>query len=115
MQYYPQSSTGFALNHELAESLEVLEQLLLWEEEYNELPFFEAFEGKFGFEPYEVRHFEDNATNQVHGLQGFHYDSTYVLFDDSKERFYPAEWEKLLETLEDNDADIIEGSWAEIE
>ena len=113
MQYYPQSSKGFAISHELAESLEVLEQLLLWEEEYNEVPLFEAFEDRFGFEPYEVRHFEDSTLNSVHGLQGFDYDSTYVLFDDSVEKFYPMEWENLLETLEDNDADIIEGSWAE--
>ena len=115
MQYYPQNSKGFAINHELAETLNVLDQLLLWEEEYNEIPLFEAFENKFGFEPNELKHFQDNNANMIHGLQGFDYDSTYILFDDNTQRFYPQEWDNLLEVLENHDVNIIEGSWAEEE
>ena len=47
------------------------------------------------------------------GLQGFEYDLTYVLFDGAVEAFYPEEWENMNNYLEENDIDIIEGSWAE--
>ena len=57
MRYHPRKNKGFAIDHDLAEELNVLDQLLVWEEEFNELPFFEAFEEKFGFEPDNIQQF----------------------------------------------------------
>ena len=115
MQFYTQKSKGFAINYELAEQLEILNELLLWEEEFNQLPLLEAIEERFGVEPERVCSFESLEDAEVHGLQGFDYDATYVLFDDYAEKATPDEWDALITILEDNDTDIIEGSWAELQ
>lgn len=114
MQFYPQKSKGFVIDYDLAEELEVLNELLLWEEEYNELPLIEAIEEKFGVEPERIRYFEYSRGGYVQGLQGFNYDSTYVLFGEYIEKLCPEEWENLIKTLEEKDVDLIEGSWAEL-
>ncbi len=114
MQFYPQKSKGFVIDYDLAEELELTDELLLWEEEFNELPLIEAIEERFGVEPERVRHFEDPRGEQVEGLQGFDHDSTYVLFDEYTERECPGEWENLMKILEEKDVDLIEGSWAEL-
>ena len=114
MQFYPQKSTGFVINHELAEELELTDELLLWEEEANELPLIEAIEERFGVEPERIRHFEYSRGGYVQGLQGFDYDSTYVLFDEYTVNYSSEGWDNLINLLEEKDVDIIEGSWAEM-
>ncbi len=114
MQFYPQKNKGFVINHDVAEELEISDELILWEEEYNEAPLIEAIQERFGVEPERVRHFEYSRGGYVQGLQGFDYDSTYVLFDEYTEASCPDEWENLVSILEEKDIDIIEGSWAEL-
>lgn len=114
MQFYPQKNKGFVIDYDLAEQLDVADELILWEEEYNEAPLIEAIEEKFGIEPERIRHFEYARGGYIQGLQGFDYDATYVLFDEYTERSCPDEWENLVSTLEENDVDVIEGSWAEL-
>ena len=113
MPFYAQKRKGFAINYELAEELEIINELLWWEEEYNQLPLLEAIEEKFGVEAERVCTFESSRGDDVPGLQGFEYDATYILFDEYTEKISPDEWENLGQTLEENDTDIIEGSWAE--
>ena len=43
MQFYVQKNKGLAMDHYLAEELNMLDEFLLWEEEKNTLPFFEKF------------------------------------------------------------------------
>ena len=114
MQVYPQNNKGFALDHDLAEQFGILDELLTWEEEYNELPFFEVFEERFGLEPDKIQHFKYERGSSIQGLQGFEYDLTYVLFETNTENYYPDEWNSLLARLEEYDIDLIEGSWAEL-
>lgn len=114
MQFYPQKSKGFIIDYDLAAELEILNELLLWEEEYNELPLIEAVEEKLGVEPERVRYFEYVRGGEVQGLQGFDYHSTYILFDEYSEKESPQEWENLVKILEERDVDLIEGSWAEL-
>jgi len=115
MYVYPQKSKGFVIDYQLAEELEILHELLLWEEDYNELPLIEAIEKKLGVVPERVRHFDDHRCQQVQGLQGFDCDSIYILFDEYTERESPREWENLIKVLEERDVDLVEGSWAELE
>ena len=113
MQFHPQSNKGFAINSDVADDFGVLDEYLLWKEEYNETPLLEMFEDKFGIEPEQIKYFElHHGEAQV--LQGFEYDLTYVLFNKHAENIYPEEWEKFANLLEDHDVDLIEGSWAEI-
>jgi len=113
MQFYPQSNKGFVIDHRLAEEFEILDELLIWEEEYNELPFFEVFEEKFGLEPDKICHFDFTTDDFIQSLQGFEYDLTYILFDNTIDNYCPEEWENLLTQLEEYDIDLIEGSWVE--
>jgi len=115
MQFNTQKSKGFVINYELAEQLEVLNELLLWEEEYNQVPLLEAIEKRFGVEPERICSFEYLENGDIQGLQGFDYDATYILFDDYAEKATPYEWDALITALENNDTDIIEGSWAELQ
>jgi len=109
VQFYVQKNKGLAMDHYLAEELNMLDEFLLWEEEKNTLPFFEKFENTFGVEPDMIQAFDD----YVQGLQGFECDLTYVLFDSDTDSLYPEQWSGLLAQLEEHDVDIIEGSWAE--
>ena len=112
MTYYPQSSKGFAIDHDLASHLNILDELLVWEEEYNDLPLVETFEKKFGVEPNGLKHFEYAPEEYI---QGFDCELTYILFDEDAEKYYPQEWKNLINILEDNDVDLIEGSWGQLE
>jgi len=114
MQFYPQSNKGFAINSDVADYFGVLDEYLLWEEEYNETPLLETFEKKFGVGPDRVKYFEYARHGEVQGLQGFEYDLTYVLFDKQSEKIYSEEWDKFTHLLEEYDIDLIEGSCAEI-
>ena len=114
MQYYPQSRKGFVIDYDLAEQLNFLDEFVLWEEEYNELPLMEVIEEKLGVEPIGVQHFEYVRGGYVQGLQGFDYDTSYILFDQDSEQIYPEEWETLINTLEENDVNVVHGSWAEL-
>jgi len=115
MQYCVQRNKGFAIDHELAENLSMSNELLTWEEEFNELPFLEAFEKKFNFAPSEIIFFGLNWEDerQVEGLQGFEHDLIYVLFDVSVDRLYSNEWNNLISFLEECDVELIEGGWIE--
>ena len=115
MQFHPQSNKGFAINSDVAADFGVLEEYLLWEEEYNETPLLETFEEKFGVEPETIKYFEYQRDGEVQVLQGFEYDLTYVLFNKHAEKIYPEEWEKFANLLEDHDVDLIEGSWSELD
>lgn len=114
MQFYPQNNKGFAINSDVAENFGILDEYLLWEEEYNEMPLFEVFEEKFGVEPEKIKFFEYHRGGEVQGLQGFEYDLTYILFDKDTEKAFPEEWDSLTVLLEDHDIDMIEGSWSEL-
>ena len=114
MQFYPQKSKGFIIDYDLAEQLEILNELLVWEEEWDDTALLEAFGEKFGVEPERVRSFEYSRGGEVHCLQGCDYDSTYILFDDYTEKSCPEEWDNLISILEEKDIDVIEGSWAEL-
>ena len=114
MQFYPQKSKGFIIDYDLAEQLEILNELLVWEEEWDDTALLEAFGEKFGVEPERVRSFEYSRGGEVQGLQGFDYDITYILFDEYTEKSCPEEWDNLISILEEKDIDVIEGSWAEL-
>ncbi len=94
MEYYPQNNKGFAVDYDLAEKLEFIEELILWEEEWNDIPLIEFFEERFGLAPERVRYFEYSRGGEVQGLQGFDYDSTYILFDTDADSDNPEGWEK---------------------
>ena len=116
MQSYLQSKKGFAINHELADNFNILDEFLVWEEEFNDLPFLESFEEKFSLVPDEIKHFEYEMEYDEYskGVQGFEFGLTYVLFDKSIEKIYTEEWDNFINFLEENDVDLSEGSWLEL-
>ena len=114
MQFYPQNNKGFVIDHDLADNFGILDEYLIWEEEYNETPLLETFEEKFGVGPDGIKYFVYDRHGEVQRLHGFEYDLTYVLFNKHSEKKYPKEWERLTNVLEEHDIELIEGSWSEL-
>ena len=114
MQVYSQTSKGFPIDTELANELGLLDEYLIWEEEYNTEPFCAAFEEKFGVAPMDLKRFEYAREGYIKSLTGFDWDETYVIFDEPMEEM--AEWDCMVRELE-KELDILveEGSWSEVE
>ena len=81
MQFYPQRKKGFIFNEDVAEELGVLNEYQMYQEDYDYDPLIEAFNQKFGLEPEYPKHFKWEKGGYVHGLQGFDWDTEYLLFD----------------------------------
>jgi len=112
--YFSQNSKGFAIDYELADELEVLDEFLIWEEECDEAFFRDRFYEKYGIMPSGVKMFEYGTF--VKELEGFEYDSIYVLFDgDNFDDLSKQKWKDLIETLENQDIVLSDGAWKEIE
>ena len=115
MEYHQVRSKGFAIDQDLAENLSMSDELFSWEEDLNPFPFFEAFEEKFNFSPFAIKIFgmETSHDGALETLQGFDYDLTYVLFDESVDTYFSDEWHQLVNFLEAHDTEMIEGGWVE--
>ena len=114
MQFYPQRKKGFIFNEDVAEELGILNEYQMYQEDYDYDPLIEAFNQKFGVEPEYPKHFKWEKGGYVQGLQGFDWDTEYLLFDTYVEQQYPDEWDKFINSLEEMDIDLIEGSWSEL-
>ena len=79
---------------------------------YDEMPFFEGFENKFGIEPYKFADTTYERGGYVQGLSGFDWYKTYVCFDPSQTG--DDKWEKMLSALLDAGIDVEEGHWSEL-
>ena len=112
MQFYPQHYYGFAVDNEVAERLQLNEAYDTYEISYDEMPFFESFENKFGVEPYKFADTTYEKGGYVQGLNGFEWDKTYLCFDPSQTG--DDKWEKMLSVLSEMDVDIEEGHWSEL-
>jgi hypothetical protein len=111
MRYYPKSAVGFEINNTVAETLGLLEQWEEWDGEQYDSEFGYEFEEKHGVTPSRVVTFEDSRGGEISGLTGFTTGSTYVLFDEDESG---EAWDKLVETLEENDIELEEGSWSQL-
>ena len=114
MQFYPMRKKGFIFNEDVAEELGVLQEYQLYQEDYDYDPLKEAFNEKYGVEPEYPKHFKWEKGGYVQGLQGFDWDVEYLLFDDWVVEQCPEEWDKFINTMEEMDIDVIEGSWSEL-
>lgn len=114
MEYYPQSKKGFVINEEVAEQLGVLEEYLIWENDYDEEILLERFEELHNVLPDRLRSFEWRKGGYVQGLQGFEYDVPYLVFCDDVAEDYKEDWEKLSALLEENDIEVVDGFWSEL-
>ena len=114
MQFYPKTMRGLVFNEDVAEQLGLLEEYQLYQEDYDYDPLNEAFNEKYGVEPEYPKHFEWRKGGYVQGLQGFDWDTEYLLFEEWVIEQCPEEWEKFIATMEEMDIDVIEGSWAEL-
>jgi hypothetical protein len=111
MRYYPKSAVGFEINNTVAETLGLLEQWEEWDGEQYDSEFGYEFEEKYGITPQRVVKFYERKGGEISGLSGFTDGSTYVLFDEDESG---EAWEKLVETLEENDIELEEGSWSQL-
>jgi hypothetical protein len=111
MRYYPKSAVGFEINNTVAENLGLLEQWEEWDGEQFDSEFGYEFEEKHGVTPSRVITFEDSRGGEISGLTGFTNGSTYVLFDEDESG---EAWDKLVETLEENDIELEDGSWSQL-
>tara|TARA_A100001015_G_C15025200_1_gene730104 strand:+ start:2594 stop:2935 length:342 start_codon:yes stop_codon:yes gene_type:complete len=112
MQFYPQHYYGFAVNNDVAERLQLNEAFDEYEMTYDEMPFFESFETKFGIEPDKFADTTYEKGGYVQGLSGFDWDRTYICFDPSQAS--GEKWEKMINALSDVDIDIEEGHWSQL-
>tara|TARA_B100001250_G_C19777860_1_gene780436 strand:+ start:1387 stop:1728 length:342 start_codon:yes stop_codon:yes gene_type:complete len=112
MQFYPQHYYGFIVNEEIAERLKLNEAYDTYEMSYDEEPFFNEFESKFGIEPYKFADTTYERGGYVQGLSGFEWDKTYLCFDPSQ--VGDDKWEKMLINLSDMGVDVAEGHWSEL-
>jgi|15BtaG_2_1085339.scaffolds.fasta_scaffold00760_9 hypothetical protein len=102
---------GFPIDMEIAEQLNLLDSFLLWEEEQSSDIFCEQFEERFGIYPESLERFIYEHDGRIQNLEGFEWNTAYVLFDDIENS---SEWEELEETLEEQEIDFEEGQWLEI-
>ena len=114
MEYYPQRKKGFIFNEDVADQLGILEEYQIYQNDYDYDPLIEVFNQKFGVEPEYPKYFKWEKGGYVQGLQGFDWDTEYLLFDTYVEQQYPDEWDKFINSLEEMDIDLIEGSWSEL-
>ena len=111
--YYLIHKHGFEIDSAIAEELGLLDEYILWEEEYDDEPFCRAFENKYGIYPESLRYFAYEREGYVQSLSGFDWDTSYVIFDDIEN--HPQEWERLNVTLEEAlDVLVTNGQWAEL-
>jgi len=104
---------GFIINSELAEILGLLEEYMAWKEGSDHESFCIAFEEKFGIFPETLQAFDYEHSQTVQDLTGFEWETSYVLFEDYQEG--SADWEKMIDVLEEEDINVDHGSWAEFE
>ena len=114
MQFYPQSSAGFVIDHELAEVFGLEDEFLVWESDWDDCDFIEEFEAKYGLLPDSLKWFEYEHGGYIQGLEGFEYDAAYVLFDETLEEQDPEKWQQLVELLEEHDVSMDTGTWSEM-
>ena len=114
MNFYLQSGKGFAIDHELAEDIDLLDEYVIWATEEDEAPLLTAMEEKYGLLPEKVKYFEYIRHGEIQDLEGFDYDSTYILFDESTEEENLNEWNNLRTILDEHDVIITQGEWSEI-
>ena len=114
MQFYPQNRKGFIINEDVAEQLGVLEEYLIWENDYDEEILLERFEELHNVLPDRLRSFEWRRGGEVQGLQGFEYDVPYLVFNDDVAEDYKEDWENLSALLEENDVEVVDGFWSEL-
>lgn len=112
MQFYPQHYYGFVVDGETAEKLQLNEAYDTYEMSYDEGPFFEGFQDKFGIEPYKFADTTYERGGYVQGLSGFDWDKTYVCFDPSQAA--GEKWDTMLSTLSEVGIDVEEGHWSEL-
>ena len=112
MQYYPQHYYGFVVDNNVAESLQLNEAYDTYEMSYDEDPFFEGFEEKFGIEPFKFADTTFERGGYVQGLSGFDWDKVYLCFDPTQTG--DDKWQKMLSSLKEIGIDIEEGRWSEL-
>jgi len=113
MEYHSVEKKGFLIDTDLAAELGLLDEYLIWEEEYDSDAFRQAFETKFGVLPMDLKYFEYMHEGYIQKLSGFDWDATYVIFDDPDSHL--ADWEKMVRELEQHlDVFVEEGKWSEL-
>ena len=112
MHYYPQHYFGFAVDGEIAEKLQLNEAYDTYEMSYDEEPFFEGFEEKFGVEPYKFADTTYQRGGYVQGLTGFEWDKIYICFMPTQTG--DDRWKQMLETLSSFNISVEEGYWSEL-
>tara|TARA_B100000287_G_scaffold434833_1_gene500565 strand:- start:153 stop:494 length:342 start_codon:yes stop_codon:yes gene_type:complete len=112
MQFYPQHYYGFVVDENVAEKLQLNEAYDTYEMSYDEEPFFDEFESKFGIEPYKFADTTYERGGYVQGLTGFDWDKTYVCFDPSQAG--DDKWNRMITTLSEAGIDVEEGRWSEL-
>tara|TARA_R110000824_G_scaffold142003_7_gene308905 strand:- start:10 stop:351 length:342 start_codon:yes stop_codon:yes gene_type:complete len=112
MHYYPQHYFGFAVDGKVAEKLQLNEAYDTYEMSYDEEPFFDGFEAKFGVEPYKFADTTYQRGGYVQGLTGFEWDKTYICFMPTQAG--DDRWEQMLEVLSTFNISVEEGYWSEL-
>jgi len=112
MQFYPQHYYGFVVDEGVADKLQLNEAYDTYEMSYDEEPFFDEFESKFGIGPYKFADTTYERGGYVQGLTGFDWDKTYVCFDPSQTG--DDKWNRMITTLSEAGVNVEEGRWSEL-
>ena len=113
MGYFLRSGFGFAIDHELADEFGFLDEFLIWEEEDDHVPFCEAFDEAHGVSPEALTYFEYAREGYIQELEGFEYDTTYVLFDEDLSDDIES-YDCVVDYLDEYDVFLDEGNWKEL-
>jgi len=99
------------MNTSVAEALGLLEQWEEWDGDQYENDLVYDFEDKYGLAPERLITFDDSRGGEISGLTGFESGTTYLLFDKNESG---EEWDALLDILNDNQIEVVEGRWSQL-
>ena len=73
---------------------------------------FDAIYEEFGIEPMRMGNLPDERGGEVSGVTGFDTDTEYLFFDQREQD--DDSWQAFLDTLEEHNIPLVEGSWSQL-
>ena len=90
----------------------LIEALDEWSGEIYDDVVFDAIYEEFGVEPMRMGNLPDERGGEISGVTGFDTDTEYVFFDKREQD--DDSWQAFLDTLEEHNIPLVEGSWSQL-
>ena len=90
----------------------LIEALDEWSGEIYDDVVFDAIYEEFGVEPMRMGNLPDERGGEISGVTGFDTDTEYLFFDKREQD--DDSWQAFLDTLEEHNIPLVEGSWSQL-